>query len=374
MTHRKTLLEYVHHGGDSCLISLQIGAGAGFDSKPAGKEWVSETTLDETIAAYELVGGTAFINLGLPGFEKYIPDLAWKNATEDCGQERITVSTLETPYGRLQWKLHERKRQGTTPVDYPVHFGDCLEPVKWIIEKQFEALPYIPDMVGPLVDKTYPEFPLCIQWSVQPFEMLCLTPPPDAVMFAMSDMDTYRTLCDRILELNLAMCKAVIGAGADFIFLGGPGRELMSPLLYETFMIPDSQQISATVHEAGGLVYSHICSPVQPFLDMGYYGRMGIDLFETLSPPPVGNVISLAEARRGLPETMCTRGNIGLDVLLTGSVHDVEQTTLAVIEATKGYKHIVAASDYLFYDIPLENARAVVETVETYNKGKRTND
>ena len=88
---------------------------------------------------------------------------------------------------------------------------------------------------------------------------------------------------------------------------------------------------------------------------------MGLDLFETMSAPPVGNVADLAEARRRLPPQMCTRGNIGLDVLLNGSVDDVKRETIRIIEATRGFKHMVAASDYLFYDIPLENARAVVE-------------
>ena len=374
MTQRTQFLDYIRNGSDRCFVSLQVGAGAGFDSKLAGKEWVSETTTEDTVNAYELIGGAGFINLGLPGYDGVVPQLAWQNKTENRSEERVTTSSLETPYGTLQWEYHERKRQGMTPVRYPIRFGDSLEPVKWIIDRQFEALPFIPEMVGPLMEKIHPEWPLCIQWSVQPFEMLCLTPPPDAVMFAMSDMEGYRKLCDRILELNLELCRAVIGAGADFIFLGGPGRELMSPLLYETFMVPDSAKISAAVHEAGGMVYSHICSPVQPFLDMGYYNSMGIDLFETLSPPPVGNVESLADARRRLPEEMCTRGNIGLDVLLTGTVEDVERATLEVIEATRGFKHIVAASDYLFYDIPLENVQSVIATVNAYNKGRGKND
>jgi len=91
-----------------------------------------------------------------------------------------------------------------------------------------------------------------------------------------------------------------------------------------------------------------------------------MELFETLSPPPVGNVEDLKAAREHLPEDMCTRGNIGLDVLLNGTVEQVEEATINIIEATKGHKHMVAASDYLFYDIPLENVQAIVKTAENY--------
>jgi uroporphyrinogen-III decarboxylase len=229
-------------------------------------------------------------------------------------------------------------------------------------------LPYVAEALGPTLERLRPEWPVSIQWALQPFELFGLAAVPDLVMLAMTEPERYRKVCDHIREVNIELLREVFKAGADFVFLGGPGREMMSPKLYEEYMVPDSQKITAAVHEAGGLVYSHICSPIEPFLTQGYYSQMGIDLFETLSPPPVGNVEDLAEARRILPEEMCTRGNVGLDILLNGTVEDVEKATLDVLEATKGYKHMVAASDYLFYDIPLENARAVVRTVENYGK------
>ena len=101
---------------------------------------------------------------------------------------------------------------------------------------------------------------------------------------------------------------------------------------------------------------------------MGFYNKMGVDLFETLSPPPVGNVEDLARARRILDTQICTRGNVGLDVLLNGTTDEVEKATMSVLEATKSYKHMVAASDYLFYDIPLENIITMVKTVDNYGK------
>ena len=162
--------------------------------------------------------------------------------------------------------------------------------------------------------------------------------------------------------------KEVFKAGADFVFLGGPGSEMLSPELYEKYLIPDSQAIARVSHDLGGMIYSHICSPIEPFLTMGFYNKMGIDLFETLSPPPVGNVKDLTAARKILDPQMCTRGNVGLDILLNGSAEQVVQATLDVLAATSGSKHMVAASDYLFYDIPLENVKAMVSTVKDYSK------
>ncbi|RLE27839.1 MAG: hypothetical protein DRJ61_17045 [Acidobacteria bacterium] len=187
------------------------------------------------------------------------------------------------------------------------------------------------------------------------------------VMLAMLEPECYRRTCDLIREINIELIKAVFACGADFVFLGAPGVEMLSPQIYEDFIIPDSKIITDVVHELGGLVYCHICSPIEPFLSKGYYNKMGIDLFETLSPPPVGNVPDLADARRILDDKMCTRGNLGLDVLLNGSQEEIEQATIKIIEATKGSKHMIAASDYLFYDIPLENIKTVIKTVKEYN-------
>jgi uroporphyrinogen-III decarboxylase len=93
---------------------------------------------------------------------------------------------------------------------------------------------------------------------------------------------------------------------------------------------------------------------------------MGIDLFETLSPPPVGNVASLSDALGKLDESICTRGNLGLDVLLQSDEEEVKRKTYEILEQTRGRKHIVAASDYLFYETPVVNVGAMAEAVKEY--------
>lgn len=360
----KRFLDYVRHGGDAPYVSLQIGAGAGFDCKLAGKEWASEGTVLDTVAAYAAVGCDPLLNVSLPEFGAAVPAINWETRTESEDGDRVTYRRLDTPFGEIRWKLHERKHSGLTPMTYPVTIDDSLDVVAWYADRFYEGIPYIPELLGPLLEQALPHGAVSVQWNVQPFELLGLASVPDLVMHAMTDPARYRQVCDRIRDVNIEALKAVYGCGADFIFLGGPGAEMMSPKLYESFIVPDSQQITTAAHAIGGLIYSHICSPIEPFLSKGYYNQMGLDLFETLSGPPVGNVEDLGEARRTLDPAMCTRGNVGLDVMLNGTPDDVHRATQAVLNATAGTKHMVAASDYLFYDIPLENVRAVVETVE----------
>lgn len=104
-------------------------------------------------------------------------------------------------------------------------------------------------------------------------------------------------------------------------------------------------------------------------LTMGYYNQMGIDLFETLSEAPVGNVKSIDDAFSKLDSNICTRGNIGLDVLLSETPEQIKQRSFKILEAAQkmGRKHILAASDYMFYEVPEENVHAMCEAVREFN-------
>lgn len=367
MNARERFIDCVQNGTPKPFVSLQIGAGAGFDCKLAGKEWISEGTFEDTVRAYEMVGCEPLFNIGLPELGPIVASLHWRQKHENSDTFRITHRYLDTPFGQISFQLNEQKTHGVTPVKYPLTANSphVFDIVNYYAEQHAQAVDKLPDLLTPLLDQAHTYGPVSVQWNVQPFELLCLMSVDQLVLLVMMEPQAYRQCCDLIRDVNIELAKAVFACGADFIFLGAPGAEMLSPQIYENFIVPDSQRITEVVHQVNGLIYSHICSPVEPFLSMGYYNRMGIDLFETLSPPPVGNVPSLKKARQGLDQNICTRGNIGLDLLLNGTQAEIEQATLEVIEATKGSKHMIAASDYLFYDIPLENVKTVIKTAQS---------
>jgi hypothetical protein len=367
MSLRARFIDYVRNGDTEPYVSLQIGAGAGFDTKLAGKTWNSETTLEDTIRAYEIVGCDPLYNIGLPAFDGVVKELAWQTKTDVRSSERFTERTLPTPFGDIYWKFHEIPKTGTTPLVYPVNADDekGFDKIQWYADQYAKTMKYIVELLAPTIEKLHTHGAVSVQWNLQPFELFGLASVDNLVLMAKIDPARYRSSCDLIRDINIELLREVLKAGADFVFLGGPGVEMMSPQFYREYIIPDSQKIADVIHSSGGLIYSHICSPIEPFLTMGFYNEMKLDLFETLSPPPVGNV-ELEYARKILDPKMCTRGNIGLDVLLTGTKEDVQLETIRILNATKGTKHMVAASDYLFYDIPLENVMMLVNTVKQY--------
>ena len=365
MNLRETFLNYVKNGGEQ-ICSPQIGAGAGFDSKMVGKEWISETTLEDTLETVGRFDIVPLINVGLCDLGGCNPLMAWREVASEVQDDRTVKDlVLDTPKGVLHTRLTEEKRKGAFRTRYPVQGPSDLEALEYYIDAALDSdLSAIESYTRDIVTRISGRGALSVQWAAQPYEMLCFPDTVNTVLLANDCEDVFRRLMDKIQILDSKIIESVAKGGADFIFLGGPGSEMISPRYYEDFIIPYSQQVSDMAHSNGLLVYSHICSPIEPFLTMGFYNRMGIDLFETLSPKPVGNIISLPDALSKIDPHICTRGNLGLDILTDSSPEEVRLKTEEIIEASRGRKHIVAASDYLFYQTPEENVRAMANTVK----------
>lgn len=369
MTKREQFVNYVKNGGRS-FASPQIGCGAGFDTKMAGREWISETTVEDTIAACQAFDMVPLYNFGLPDAGFCDPALAFQTVSETGGAEKhTTVSRLVTPVGKLTQENREDIRMGVTPTKFPVADEDDLKVLGWYLDRALETdLSPLTAHIQALSDKIGGDGALSFQWGAQPYELLSWPSTVDTALLAMDCPELFTALMDKIVQWDLRLMDCCAAGGADFIFLGGPAAEMISPAYYEEFIVPYSQIVTAEAHRRGLLVYTHICSPIEPMLTRGYYNQMGIDLFETLSEPPVGNVKSIEDAFDKLDASICTRGNLGLDVMLRESEEEIARRCHEILEKAekRGRKHILAASDYLFYDTPEANVHAMCRAAREF--------
>jgi len=373
MTRRETFIQYVRHGGKDFFCSPQIGAGAGFDTKMTRREWLSETTLADTKKACEAFDMIPLYNAGLPDMSRLTPACGWHPDPPemDAKGRRVTGSQFQTPMGTLTNRIIEERIKGAVQVKYPITDESELPILEYWLDALLEQndLSLVRDGVAAVRQELGQEDAIDIQWAMQPYELLCFPDTMMTAIFAMECPDVFHRLMEKILLLDERLLKAVAAGGADFVFLGGPGSEMISPRYYEDFLVPYSKQLTGMAHREGLLVYTHICSPIEPMLSLGYYNQMGIDLFETLSEAPVGNVASLEDAFHKLDPSICTRGNIGLDLLLQGTPEDIMEKSLHILQTARrmGRKHMLAASDYLFHDIPEENVHAMCKAVRLFN-------
>lgn len=363
MNKRKEFLEYVKYGGAKPLCSPQIGCGAGYDSKICGLEWVSQTSVDHTISVTDRYPMHPLFNFGINPLE-HCSEVKWEYKTgEQTDKKRITDGYCGTPYGIIETRYEERPKQGTFCLKNIIKDTDDLDKLEYFITEALksEDCSCYTKSARNVSDYIGDRGAVSMQWSMQPYEMFSLPNTMTNVFLVNDYEDRFIRLMDMIVDIDKKIIDSLYGTGVDFLFLGGPAAEMISPAYYEKFIVPYSKTVTDYAHKKGFLIYSHICSPIEPMLSRGYYNEMGIDLFETLSPKPEGNIISFADALTKLSPDVCTRGNVSMSLLLTGSPEDVRTEVRSIIEAAAGRKHIIAASDYLMYDVPEENVYALCD-------------
>ena len=374
MTNREKLLNYIRHGGDKFICSPQIGAGAGFDAMIAGKTWLGQATMEDTMNACAMFDMTPLYNMGLPDLTKLVPEIKTSHTMtlSRGGKRKNHKNVFTTPVGELTSMSIEDELSGGCPVEFYVKDEEDLDVLEYYLDRLLEVTDFsiVTEHVRNCRKLVGEENAFDIQWAMQPYEVWGFPSTADTAILATIAEEQFRRIMDKVLRLDEKLIKAVAAGGSDFVFLGGPGSEMISPKYYENFMVPYSQMVTDMAHEQGLLIYSHICSPIEPMLTMGYYNKMGIDLFETLSPPPVGNVKSIEDAFSKLSPEICTRGNIGLDALLNETPEQIYEKSWHILEMAKkmGRKHILAASDYLFYETKIENVHAMCRAVKDFNE------
>ena len=368
MTKRERFIDFVKNGGETLFCSPQIGAGSGYEAKLAGKRFCSDANVKDIIAANSRYNVFPLYNFGIDPI-MHCKEISWvvdsQIKTED---RRESSSYCETPFGTMRRQRVELPGKGGFTSLNAINGAEDLDMLEYVIDKALSCNDYscytehgkkYSDLVGD-------DGAVSFQWCMQPYEMLGYPDTVTTAMLPFDDEDRFFSLMDKILELDYKIIDALAPSGIDFVVLGGPASEMISPAYYEKYLVPYSQKVTGYAHSKGLLIYSHICSPIEPMLTKGYYNQMGIDLFETLSPAPEGNIVSLDDAFSKIDSGICTRGNVSLSKLMTAPPELIRQEVHAVMNAAQGRKHIVAASDYLLYDIPEANIIAMCEAVQEY--------
>jgi hypothetical protein len=182
------------------------------------------------------------------------------------------------------------------------------------------------------------------------------------VYYHMADFpDEFAELHAASVESSLTKLEIMRAAGIDFLFYCVDGTDWISPAIFEKYFLETTRRMFKIWRDLGGFILWHSCGRVRILIEAGYYNQLKPEIFETLSEPPVGDVPSLAWARRKLDRGIITLGNIPLPTLLYGSEEDVRAEVRRVKEQTRGYRHMVGLTDDVLEGTPLRNALALVD-------------
>jgi len=110
------------------------------------------------------------------------------------------------------------------------------------------------------------------------------------------------------------------------------------------------------------LNHSSLLRKIRPTPIEGIFNQLGADVLETIAPPPEGDN-DLAESRRYLDRSVCSKGNLNLGLLRDGTSDQVASATCQMVEAVSGYAHIFSTADAVLPGTPPENLITFVRAI-----------
>jgi len=137
-----------------------------------------------------------------------------------------------------------------------------------------------------------------------------------------------------------------------------------SPRIWEEVFAPQLKEMCDRVHAAGGTVNMYDDGKFMPVAEM--IADAGVDVLQTLTPPPVGDT-DLAELKRRIGDRVCLMGYVDLIyVIQRGTPELIEQTVKEAIEIAGPTGFILGSSDSFREGSPLENIRAYFDAARRY--------
>jgi hypothetical protein len=167
---------------------------------------------------------------------------------------------------------------------------------------------------------------------------------------------------DAVYEASLFVMSIAMEEGVDFMSDSSYGLEMTSPALFVTMDLPYIQKFAAWTHERGGLFWYHNCGFTHQLIMDGTFNKLGADLIETIAPPPEGDN-DLAESRRFVDASICTKGNLNLGLLRDGSPERIKEETQEMVDEVRGYAHIFSTADGVLHGTPPENYVAFIKAL-----------
>lgn len=197
------------------------------------------------------------------------------------------------------------------------------------------------------------------------WQELCeLAGTQQAIFWAMDEPNAVHAFLSRLSAIKVGYVRGEMrGARYDLIEHGGGAASstVISPAMFDEFVVPYDRPIVDALHEAGFPVVYHTCGGMMAILDR--IPATGCDASETLSPPGVGGDIQ-PEQRKRVKEMLGSRVALigGVDqgeLLRHGTPAQIGAEVRGLFESfgqAGGY--ICSASDH-FFDVPVENLRCL---------------
>ncbi len=194
----------------------------------------------------------------------------------------------------------------------------------------------------------------------------------DLMVAYYQDRDFFERLLDMFHRQMLAEADAAIRAGVKHFFANWYYNSLSagwSPAIWREVFAPQLAELCGRIHAAGGTVNFYDDGKFMPILTL--LADCGIDVLQTLTPPPVGDA-DLPAIKHRIGDRVCLMGYVDLiHVVQHGTPEIIEQTVKYAVETAGPTGFILGSSDSFRDGTPLANIRAYFAAAEKYGAPPR---
>ncbi len=262
--------------------------------------------------------------------------------------------TIKTPKKDLTLTLQSNEYTSWI-VEHPIKEYEDIDILAKYLPKPIADIKGSEKALNEIGDKgiVRTHMPVTIDFFGQPGvwqDACCMYGTEPLIMKTFDDPGFVHELLQIILERKLEYTKSLLGAKYDIIELGGGDGcvSVISPTMFDEFVAPYDKQIIDAAHEAGQKISYHLCGSIMPILDS--VKAMGMDAFETLTPPSMGADADLKKIKEVLGDSMCLIGGFDQNRYFTEATE--EETRTAVKEcfelAGENGGYIISPSDHFF--------------------------
>ena len=245
------------------------------------------------------------------------------------------------------------------------------DPIKKVSDLDRLSVPDVEDRLGyvfealRLTKKTLDGRVPLIGFAGAPWTLLCYMVQGQgsktfdgAKAFCYTQPETAHRLLQMITDTTIAYLKAQGRAGADVVQIFDSWGGLLSPEDFETLSLRYIRQIVAALKdEVPTIVFAK--GAWHSLAEMAATGAHGLGIDWCIRP-------QLARQMAG--GKVVLQGNFDPAKLLS-PIPVIQKEVTAMLDAFRGYPHIANLGHGILPDVPVDHAKAFVETVKNYNHG-----
>ena len=186
----------------------------------------------------------------------------------------------------------------------------------------------------------------------------------EGIAYALCDYPEVVEECLNAMQKNsFASAKICMESSAEaFIFWEDSSTTNISPTMFDKYTASEIRYWADILHSDDRYLVHHACGHIKDLLIRMI--KTGIDMIDSLSEPPTGN-ITVAEAIRALPKEIGIIGGIEPTKFLNMTLEELEIYVKELLQVTKGRRFILGNSDSCPPGLTNEKFHLVSEIVKS---------